>query len=145
MLRRRHRHREQAQVLALTALAMTFVLGTLLIAVVDLLSLNDEATRADNAAYLGAQAGASSVDPAQLAAGATSSTQLRLGPDAVSSCQHAAQVADPDVEVRCVVDGSTIDVVVTKHIGLPVPFFRVGSSVRAERHAGAALGTVQPY
>ncbi|HET9051039.1 MAG TPA: hypothetical protein VFO60_05005 [Candidatus Dormibacteraeota bacterium] len=123
---------------------MTFVLGTLLIAVVDLLSLNDEATRADNAAYLGAQAGATSIDPAQMAAGVTSSAQLRLGPEAQSSCRQAAQVADPQIEVRCIVDGSTIDVVVTKSIRLPVPFFGVGSSVRAERHAGAALGTVQP-
>ena len=65
--------------IVLTALVVTMVLGALLVAVADLLVESSEATRANTAAYLGAQSGADSVDTSQFPSGVTSSGQLRLG------------------------------------------------------------------
>ena len=48
--------------IVLTALVVTMVLGALLVAVADLLVESSEATRADTAAYLGAQSGADYIE-----------------------------------------------------------------------------------
>jgi Flp pilus assembly protein TadG len=142
---KRKRSAHCGQVIVLTALVVATVLGGLLVAVADLLVLSSESTRADTAAYLGAQSGAESVDTTQFTSGVSSSGQLRLGSAAVGNCQRAVAVADPGAMATCVVSGSTITVTVTKKVQLPVPFAGVSSTVGAIRHAGAALGTVQPY
>ena len=129
----------------LTALVVTMVLGALLVAVADLLVESSESTRADTAAYLGAQSGADSVDTSQFPSGVTSSGQLRLGADAITNCEQAVAVADPGAVASCVVSGDLITVTVTKRIQLPVPFVGLGSTVQAVHQAGAALGTVHPY
>ena len=131
--------------IVLTALVVTTVLGALLVAVADLLVVSSESTRADTAAYLGAQSGAESVDTNRFTSGVTSSSQLQLGDDAVANCQRAVSVADPGAEASCAVSGPSITVTVTKQVRLPVPFFGVSSTVRAVHQAGAALGTVRPY
>ena len=144
MLRRR-RAAQRGQVIVLTALVMTTVLGGLLAAVADLLVESSEATRADAAAYLGAQSGAESVDTSQFGGGVSSSGQLRLGADAVVNCQQAVTVADPGATASCVVSGDLITVTVTKRVQLPLPFVSLATTVRAVQQAGAALGTVHPY
>jgi hypothetical protein len=141
----RRRAGERGQVIVLTALVVTMVLGALLVAVADLLVESSEATRADTAAYLGAQSGADSVDTSQFPSGVTSSGQLRLGADAITNCEQAVAVADPGAAASCVVSGDSITVTVSKRIQLPVPFVGLGTTVRAVHQAGAALGTVHPY
>ena len=131
--------------IVLTALVVTTVLGALLVAVADLLVVSSESTRADTAAYLGAQSGAESVDTSQFASGVSSSGQLQLGSEAVVNCERAVGVADPGASATCAVSGPSITVTVTKQVQLPVPFFGVSSTVRAVHQAGAALGTVHPY
>ena len=131
--------------IVLTALVVSTVLGALLIAVADLLVVSSESTRADTAAYLGAQSGAESVDTNQFSAGVSSSSELRLGPDAVTNCQRAVTVADPGASASCAVSGPSITVTVTKQVHLPLPFFGISSTVQAVHQAGAALGTVRPY
>lgn len=144
MLRREH-SLERGQVIVLTALVVTTVLGALLVAVADLLVLSSESTRADTAAYLGAQSGAESVDTTSFASGVTSSGQLRLGSDAVANCERAVAAADAGATATCVVSGPSITVTVSKDIRLPVPFVGVSSTVRSVHQAGAALGTTHPY
>jgi hypothetical protein len=141
----RRRAGERGQVIVLTALVVTMVLGALLVAVADLLVESGESTRADTAAYLGAQSGADSVDTGQFPAGVTSSGQLRLGADAITNCEQAVAVADPGAVASCVVSGDSITVTVSKRIQLPVPFVGLGTTVRSVHQAGAALGTVHPY
>ena len=131
--------------IVLTALVVATVLGALLIAVADLLVVSTESTRADTAAYLGAQSGAESVDTSQFSAGVSSSRELRLGSDAVANCQRAVTVADPGASASCAVSGASITVTVTKQVHLPLPFFGISSTVQAVHQAGAALGTVRPY
>lgn len=141
----RRRAGERGQVIVLTALVVTMVLGVLLVAVADLLVESNEATRANTAAYLGAQSGADSVDTNQFPSGVTSSGQLRLGAHAITNCEQAVAVADPGAVASCVVSGDSITVTVSKRIQLPVGFMGLGTTVRAVHQAGAALGTVHPY
>ena len=141
----RRRAGQHGQVIVLTALVVTTVLGALLVAVADLLVESGEATRADTAAYLGAQSGADSVDTSAFASGVTSSGQLHLGADAVANCQRAVTVADPGATAMCVVSGGSITVTVTKQVRLPVPFVGLTTTVRSVHQAGATLGTVHPY
>ena len=129
----------------LTALVVTTVLGALLVAVAGLLVLSSESSRADTAAYLGAQSGADSVDTSQFASGVSASSELRLGVDALANCQQAVTVADPGATALCVVSGDEITVTVTKPVRLPVPFVNLHATVRSVHQAGAALGTVHPY
>ena len=144
MLTARRCH-ERGQVIVLTALVVTTVLGALLAAVAGLLVLSSESSRADSAGYLGAQSGAESVDTTEFASGISSSSQVRLGPEAVTNCERAVTVADPGAAASCVVSGDGITVTVTKQVRLPVPFFQLNATVRSIHQAAAALGTVHPY
>lgn len=136
---------QRGQVIVLTALVVTTVLGALLVGIADLLVVSSASTRADTAAYLGAQSGADSVDTSQFASGVTSSALLRLGANAAANCEQAVAAADPGAIASCVVSGDSITVTVTKQVAMPVPFVSLITTVRSVHQAGAALGTVHAY
>jgi len=123
-----------------TLVVFTIVCAFILLATIALVGntqvLFVNADRADAAALLAAQAGASAIDRSALY-----DNQVHLAPaDAVSRCQRAGAQAPFVVSVRCTVSGNTVTANVVERVDMPIPLWGAAETVQATRTARPAYG-----
>jgi hypothetical protein len=134
---------QTGQVAMMFALVLALVLSGLIALVGDVMLLYDASGRYDNGALVGAQAGASQVDTAQLRLGVV----VLDPPRAISTCTDAASVTSglPPGEVLCTVgaDGRSVTAVISRRV--PMLFSRLGPGLTITReHTGRiAVGESQ--
>jgi hypothetical protein len=136
MARQQGQKEQRGQTLVIFTLVCAFLLlGTIaLVGNTQVLFVNSD--RADAAALLAAQAGASAIDQSALY-----SNQVRLRPDlAVSRCDTAARQAPYVVSVTCTVSGDTVTARVVERVDMPVPLWSGAETLSATRTARAAFG-----
>jgi hypothetical protein len=127
---------QSGQTLVVFTIVCAFILlGTMaLVGNTQVLFVN--ANRADAAALLAAQAGASAIDP-----GALYNDRLVIAPDlAQARCQQAGRQAPHVVDVVCGVDGNTVSATVVERVTMPIPLFSGAETVSATRTARPAYG-----
>jgi hypothetical protein len=130
------RHGQAGQTLIVFALVCAFtLLGTIaLVGNTQVLYVNSD--RADAAALLAAQAGASAIDEAALY-----DNRVLLDPAlAVSRCDQAARQAPYVVSVRCDVRADSVTATVVERVDLPVPLWSGAETLQATRTARPAFG-----
>jgi hypothetical protein len=129
---------QDGQTLVVFTIVSAFVLlGTIaLVGNTQVLFVN--ANRADAAALLAAQAGASAIDQDRLY-----SDEIVLAPAlAVDRCRQAGAQAPFVVTVDCTVNGNTVTATVVEQVEMPVPLWGGFETVRATRTARAAYGGI---
>ena len=134
---------QRGQIAMMFALVLALVLSGLIALVGDVILLYEASGRYDNGALVGAQAGASQVDTAELRLGVVVLDPART----MSTCTEAASLTAglPPGEVRCTVatDGHSV----TARVGHRVPllFARFGPALTISReHTGRiAIGESQ--
>ena len=127
---------EGGQTLVVFAIVCAFILlGTIaLVGNTQVLFVNFN--RADAAALLAAQAGASAIDQ-----DARSDNRVVLrAPDAVARCQRAGRQAPFVVSVDCSVRDDAVTATVVESVEMPVPLWSSAETVRATRTARPAYG-----
>ncbi|HSR23333.1 MAG TPA: hypothetical protein VLW53_07265, partial [Candidatus Eisenbacteria bacterium] len=130
---------QRGQTLVIFTIVSAFVLlGTIaLVGNAQVLFVN--ANRADAAALLAAQAGASAIDPNFL----YSSNQVVIAPAlAVTRCREAGAQAQFVVSVDCRVSGNSVTATVVEQVQMPVPLWSGAETVRATRTARPAYGGI---
>jgi hypothetical protein len=132
------RHPQSGQTLVVFTIVSAFILlGTIaLVGNTQVLLVN--ANRADAAALLAAQAGASAIDPAALYR-----NQLAIDAGrAEDLCRTAGRQAPFVVDVRCQADPATntVTATVVEQVQMPIPLWSGFESVRATRVARPAYG-----
>lgn len=128
---------ERGQTLVIFTIVCAFLLlGTMaLVGNTQVLFVN--ADRADAAALLSAQAGASAIDLATLYNG----DLIALQPgEAQSRCEQAGAAQPLVVSARCSVAGNTVTAVVVQRVQLPLPLWADFETVTATRSARPAYG-----
>jgi len=118
------------------ALVSAFILlGTMaLVGNVQVLFVNFD--RADAAALLAAQAGASAIDEAALY-----ENRVQLSPGlAVDRCRTAGSQVAHVVSVQCTISGNSVRAVVVERVEMPVPLWSGAETVQASRTARPAYG-----
>ncbi len=129
---------QSGQTLVIFALVCSFILmGTIaLVGNTQVLFVNYD--RADSAALLAAQAGASAIDQQQLY---NNKVVLSVA-DAKKRCQDAAMQAQLVISVTCDVSitNGTVTAVVVERVDMPVPLWSVAETVSATRTARPAYG-----
>lgn len=129
------RQRQSGQTLVIFAVISAFILVGVIALVGDTQVLYVNYNRADGAALLAAQAGASAIDES-----AIYQNVIRVNPDnARARCQTAAQQAPNVVDVHCLVDGNNVTATIEQKVDMPVPPFSA-QTVRATRTARPAYG-----
>jgi hypothetical protein len=129
-------HSQSGQTLVIFALIAAFVLLGTIALVGDSQVLFVNFNRADGAALLAAQAGASAIDNPALY-----TNVVRLDPGlAAARCQQAARQVPNVVAVTCAIDGNTVTASVVSRVDLPVPLGVGAQTVRATRTAKPAYG-----
>jgi hypothetical protein len=124
-----------------TLVVFTIVTAFLLLATIGLVGnaqvLFVNADRADAAALLAAQAGASAIDE-----GALYGNQVVIAPDqAVSRCREAgAQAPFVVPPVQCTVHDNEVTATVVETVEMPIPLLSSTETVRATRTAKPAYG-----
>jgi hypothetical protein len=124
------------QTLVIFTIVSAFILlGTIaLVGNAQVLFVN--ANRADAAALLAAQAGASAIDPEQLY-----NNQVVISPAlAVTRCRQAGAQAQFVVSVDCTVSGNSVIATVVEQVQMPIPLWSGAETVRATRTARPAYG-----
>jgi hypothetical protein len=127
---------QHGQTLVVFTIVTAFILlGTIaLVGNTQVLFVN--ADRADAAALLAAQAGASAIDQDALY-----NNQVVLAPaEATSRCQQAGDQALFVVSVRCTVQGNTVTATIVERVDMPIPLWSSVETVRATRTARPAYG-----
>lgn len=153
---------EDGQVIVLMALFLALVGLAIVGTVLDSGLLGARNSAADAAAYLGAQAGAGTVNDAAFYSGTLalvgtsggSCTEMGTGsplgrceqdgaPTAAGVCAAVAAQNDAlaSVRVTCLQSGRTVTATVQQTITFPVSVFGVGGNVTSTRSAGATFGT----
>ena len=128
---------QRGQTLVIFTIVCAFILlGTMaLVGNTQVLFVN--ADRADAAALLSAQAGASAIDLTALYRG----DQVALQPaEAQSRCEQAGAAQPLVVSARCHVDGNTVTAVVVQRVQMPLPLWSSFETVTASRSARPAYG-----
>jgi hypothetical protein len=118
------------------ALVTAFILvGTVaLVANAQVLFVNFN--RADGAALLAAQAGASGLDESALYA-----NTVRVDPVvAVDRCQRAARQVPNVISVDCAVNGNTVRATVVERVDMPLSLWVAAQTLQATRTAKPAYG-----
>lgn len=133
------RDSQAGQTLVVFTIVSAFVLlGTIaLVGNTQVLFVN--ANRADAAALLAAQAGASAIDRDEL----YNNNVIKIAPaQAVDRCQQAGAQAPFVVAVNCTVDTdrNMVTATVVEQVEMPVPLWSGFETVRATRSARAAYG-----
>ena len=127
---------QRGQTLVIFTIVCAFILlGTVaLVGNTQVLYVN--ADRADGAALLAAQAGASAIDQHELY-----NNRLVLAPaDAVRLCQQAGTQVPNVVSVQCTVTDNTVTAKVVEEVSMPFPFLTGAETVSATRTARPAYG-----
>jgi hypothetical protein len=130
------RDAQRGQTLVIFTIVCAFILlGTMaLVGNTQVLFVN--ADRADAAALLSAQAGASAI---QL--GALYQDQILLAPDlATQRCEQAGAAQPSVVSVTCSVAGNTVTAHVVRRVQMPLPLWSNFETVTATRSARPAYG-----
>lgn len=125
------------------ALVLALTLSGLVALVGDVILLYDAAGRYDNGALVGAQAGASQVDPAQLRVGV-----VVLDPAmAVSTCTEAAAVTaelrPPLVACTVSADGHSVTARISKRVPLLFALYGPGLTITRSHTGTIAVGESQ--
>jgi hypothetical protein len=129
---------QRGQTLVVFTIVSAFILlGTMaLVGNAQVLFVN--ADRADAAALLAAQAGASAID-----VGALYNDQVVIAPDeAVSRCEQAGAAQASVLTVTCTVSGNTVTAKVVRRVQMPLPIWSDFETVSATRTARPAYGGV---
>ena len=128
---------ERGQTLVIFTLVCAFtLLGTMaLVGNTQVLFVN--ADRADAAALLSAQAGASAIDLQTLYKNNT--VALEPG-EAQSRCEQAGAAQPLVLSTKCSVDGNTVTAVVVRRVQMPLPLWADFETVTATRSARPAYG-----
>jgi len=127
---------QSGQTLVIFALVCAFILmGTIaLVGNTQVLFVNSD--RADSAALLAAQAGASAIDQQALY-----DNRIVLNPtDAQKRCQDAAAQAPLVISIQCDVSGNAVTATVIERVDMPIPLWSGAETVRATRTARPAFG-----
>lgn len=127
---------QTGQTLIIFTLVCAFLLlGTIaLVGNTQVLFVN--ANRADGAALLAAQAGASAIDQQALYA-----NTLQLDPAAARQrCQQAARQVPYVIDVQCGVSNGTVTATVVERVDMPLPVWTGAETLRATRTARPAYG-----
>ncbi|MEA2684523.1 MAG: hypothetical protein QOK05_2851 [Chloroflexota bacterium] len=139
----RIRPRQEGQVAVMFAIVLALVLSGLIALVGDVILLYDAAGRYDNGALVGAQAGASQVDPGLLRQG-----QVALdSATAISVCVEAASITSGLAarEITCTVSADNRSV--TAHVSHRVPLafaaFGPGLTITRDHTGTIAIGESQ--
>jgi len=128
---------QRGQTLVIFTIVCAFVLlGTMaLVGNTQVLFVN--ADRADAAALLSAQAGASAIDLTSLYRG----DQIALQPgEAQARCEQAGAAQPLAVSTKCSVDGNTVTAHVVQRVQMPLPIWGSFETVTATRSARPAYG-----
>lgn len=128
---------QRGQTLVIFTIVSAFILlGTIaLVGNAQVLFVN--ANRADAAALLAAQAGASAIDTAAL----YSRNEVVIAPAlAVTRCRQAGAQAQFVISVDCRVSGNIVTATVVEQVQMPVPVWSGAETVRATRTARPAYG-----
>jgi hypothetical protein len=126
------------QTLVVFTIVCAFILlGTMaLVGNTQVLLVNSD--RADGAALLSAQAGASAID---LGRSLYEDNKIALDPAAAQQrCQQAGAAQPLVVSVTCRVDGNTVTASVVQRVQLPLPIWSEFETVTATRSARPAYG-----
>jgi hypothetical protein len=129
---------QNGQTLVVFTIVCAFILlGTMaLVGNTQVLLVNSD--RADAAALLSAQAGASAIDTGDALYKGDS---IALQPDlAQARCQQAGAAQPLVVSVACTVDGNTVTAKVTQRVQMPLPLWSSFETVSATRSARPAYG-----
>ncbi len=127
---------QSGQTLVVFTIVTAFVLLATIALVGNTQVLFVNADRADAAALLAAQAGASAIDPAALY-----TNQVVIAPDvAVSRCEQAGAQAKFVVSVDCNVANNAVTATVVERVEMPIPLLSSTETVRATRTARPAYG-----
>jgi len=129
---------QAGQTLVMFALVSAFVLSAVVALVANAQMLYINYNRADDAALLGAQAGASALDPNSIY---TDHVQLDSAL-ALSRCNHAARQAPYIVEVDCSATPTVVTARVVLRVPLPIPVLPP-PEISATRTASIAYGGSQ--
>jgi len=131
------RNSQHGQTLVVFTLVCAFILlGTMaLVGNTQVLFVN--ADRADAAALLSAQAGASAIDLQTLYA--TNTVALDHG-EAQARCEQAGAAQPLVLSTKCSVDGNTVTAVVVQRVQMPLPIWGDFETVTATRSARPAYG-----
>ena len=123
-----------------TLVVLTIVCAFLLLGIIALVGntqvLFVNADRADGAALLAAQAGASAINTDAL----YSNTVVLNADQARQRCETAARQVPFVVGVQCNVSGNVVTANVTEQVPLPIPLLTVSETLRATRTARPAFG-----
>jgi hypothetical protein len=128
---------QRGQTLVIFTIVCAFILlGTMaLVGNTQVLFVN--ADRADAAALLSAQAGASAIDLTTLYQG----DQIAIEPgEAQSRCEQAGAAQPLIVSAKCHVNGNTVTAVVVQRVQMPLPLWSAFETVTATRSARPAYG-----
>ena len=131
---------QRGQTLVVFTIVCAFLLlGTMaLVGNTQVLLVN--ADRADAAALLSAQAGASAIDTGDAL---YKGDQVTLAPDeARSRCEQAGAAQPLVVSAKCHVNGNTVTAVVVQRVQMPLPLWSDFETVTATRSARPAYGGV---
>jgi hypothetical protein len=127
---------ERGQTLIVFTLVCAFVLLATVALVGNLQVLFVNYNRADAAALLAAQAGASAIDESALI-----SNNVQLAPDSARKrCHDAGSQAPYVVSVTCDVGLDSVTATVTERVDLPVPLWGGTETLQATRTARPAFG-----
>jgi hypothetical protein len=127
---------QHGQTLVIFTIVCAFILlGTIaLVGNAQVLFVN--ADRADAAALLAAQAGASAIDQHELY-----NNRVVLSPgDAVRLCQQAGAQVPFVISVRCTVADNTVTATVVERVTMPIPLWSGAETVSATHTARPAYG-----
>lgn len=131
------RNSQHGQTLIVFTIVCAFILlGTMaLVGNSQVLFVNSD--RADAAALLSAQAGASAIDLPTLY---TSNTVALEPAEAQTRCEQAGAAQPLVLSTRCSVDGNTVTAVVVQRVQMPLPLWADFETVTATRSARPAYG-----
>jgi len=130
------RHAQSGQTLVVFTIVSAFILLATIALVGNTQVLFVNQNRADAAALLAAQAGASAIDPSALY-----QDRVALKPDdAVRLCGEAGKQVPFVISVDCAVDVDTVTATVVEQVQLPIPLWSGFETVRATRTARPAFG-----
>jgi hypothetical protein len=130
------RHAQAGQTLVVFTIVSAFILLATIALVGNTQVLFVNANRADAAALLAAQAGASAIDP-----GALYQNRVALNVDeAVRLCGEAGRQAPFVISVNCAVNADTVTATVVEQVQMPIPLWGGFETVRATRTARPAYG-----
>ncbi len=132
------KHAQSGQTLVVFTIVSAFILLATIALVGNTQVLFVNANRADAAALLAAQAGASAIDP-----GALYQNRIALNSGAaIRLCGEAGRQAPFVISVDCAVDATTntVTATVVEQVQMPIPLWSGFETVRATRTARPAYG-----